>query len=258
MWNFAFRNFVRLVAANNRFRAQLSFTGKPAAWVGISRHAPPQRRIPMRQRVVFVSVTFLLFTFSLWAQTTNNSGQTTNLDSGTNSSQNPNSPTGDHLALPHKTTMESGYTKTASTSNQGQFRTEDGCIMVEQADYFLVPQRGKAIHLNSASGQDFSARVGQRVQVHGSETMASNAGASSSTTAGTTGTVAGSSGGNMQAGAGSTGAVGSNTSAGAGAMTAPSTAESQLHQSADRSIAVDTITTVSVACPAVWNPSYPK
>ena len=93
---------------------------------------------------------------------------------------NPNSTT--LVATP--STSNSASPSTASQrANNGQQTSVEGCIVRERTDYFLQPENGAPIKLNST--EDLSQHVGHHVRVQGTE---ANHGAGTATSAGATGT----------------------------------------------------------------------
>jgi hypothetical protein len=245
---------------------------------------------------ISIALAFLLFALGLLAQNTGNSGQDSNPSSGTNSSQNPNSPAGDQIGSwpdppSSSSTQQSNYhsgssqsstgSKSSQTSSasgmdhQGKKRTVEGCVAREQTDYFLIPKSGTPVRLNAGASGDLSQHAGHRVKVHGNEMAASNAGAGmqSSATAGMTGTAASSSTNTMGSAAGAPGAVSENPNkttnpqpgepATESGTQNPSGTESNvrsgagdLSHAATQEIVVDKLTTVSKSCPTNWNPLY--
>jgi hypothetical protein len=186
---------------------------------------------------ICVALAFLLFTVGLLAQNTGNSGQDTNPSSGTNSSQNPNSPAGDRIgswqssASSSSTHAQSNYptgssqrsqsdmgsksrqaSSAAGMNHQENKRTVEGCVVHEQIDYFLIPKSGTPVRLNSGTSGDLSQHVGHRVKLQGNETAVSNAGAGmqSSATAGAMGAAAGGSTNTMGSATAAPGAISEN------------------------------------------------
>jgi uncharacterized protein YdeI (BOF family) len=214
----------------------------------------------MRKYMASLAVlTFLLFALGAMAQTSGSYGQS-NPPSASSSSQ------GQNQGQSSTTTT----TTTSQTTSNPQQASLDGCVVREQADYFLVPRSGSPIKLQSSAGQDFSSKVGQHVQITGNESSLSasagsqtGAGAtgapSASASAGTSGGMAGAtSGTGAQAGTGTgaTGAIGapsSTTGAGASGMAT----SSDLHSMANQQVDVNNISSVG-SCPPNWNPSVPQ
>lgn len=136
-------------------------------------------------------------------------------------------------------------TSSTASSDMSAKKTMEGCLVKENADYFIQPVSGDREKLNST--EDLSSKVNKQVRVEGTEqsSMASNAsssspGASSSTSA------------NSNAGTGS--AETQNNSAGSIAGNAGSSNASGTGASASSSNAkefqVTKIETVSESCPA--------
>lgn len=196
-----------------------------------------------------VVLTFLLFALGVMAQTSGSYGQSNPPSASSSSSEGQNSST---------TTS----TTTSQTTTNPQQANLDGCVIREQADYFLVPQAGSPIKLQSSAGQDFSSKVGQRVKVTGSESTlsasATTPGASASAGTGTSGGMAGASSGatGAQAGTGATGAIGAPSSS-TGAGTSGMATSSDLHSMANQQLDVNNISSVG-SCPSNWNPSVPQ
>lgn len=89
----------------------------------------------------------------------------------TNSSSNPQATS--------PSTSSSQASSSSTASNSGQQASVEGCIVRQQTDYFLQPENGSPIKLNST--EDLSKHVGHHVRVEGSE---NSMGSSSSNTSG--------------------------------------------------------------------------
>ncbi|MFB3815412.1 MAG: hypothetical protein ACE14L_15010 [Terriglobales bacterium] len=153
---------------------------------------------------------------------------------------------------------QTSSTQTSAATDTGNQKTVEGCLMKEQADFFLVPKSGDPIKLQAKAGENLDAHAGHRVKVSGSETSISAA-----TGTGTAGGVTGS------AAAGASGTTTGQTTPGAGTVGAPTQtpqtggagtaagASSDLHKMATREMTVSNIQHVAASCPANWNPKVP-
>jgi hypothetical protein len=105
----------------------------------------------------------------------------------TNSQSNPQSGA---PANPGRTMEQSGTSASSSPS-------VEGCIVRQQTDYYLQPETGQPIKLNSSS-RDLGEHVGHRVRVTGSMSQGQGASAAGSSSYGQSGTssVSNSTGGN--------------------------------------------------------------
>jgi hypothetical protein len=207
-----------------------------------------------------VALSFLLFALGLMAQYPGNSGQTTNPQSGTSSSQNPNSPPGDETGKQAPSTS-SGSQSSMGSEHQGKTKTVEGCVVREESDYFLIPKHGNPVRLDGSGANDVSAHLNHRVKIHGNESAWSGAGSSAGTTGGTSGSMANpstsepSTSSSTAGSAGTTGSVSGSTSPGASASGTTS-GTGNLHSVARNEIAVERIDMVSESCPANWNSNY--
>jgi hypothetical protein len=204
----------------------------------------------MRKYMASLAVlTFLLFALGAMAQTSGSYGQSNPPSASSSSTEGQNS-----------STTTSTTTSQTTTSPQQASANFDGCVVKEQADYFLVPRSGSPIKLQASAGEDLSSKVGQRVQVTGSESALSasagtpGASASAGTSGGMAGTTSGATG--AQTGTGATGAIGA-PSSGTGAGTSGMATSSDLHSMANQQLDVNKISSVG-SCPQNWNPSVPQ
>jgi hypothetical protein len=196
--------------------------------------------------VLTVAFAFLLFALGAMAQAAapGTSGATTNMDSSTDSSQNPNSPAGDEVQPPsnpaygdpapsaQETAMaqsdSSSQGQAGGSSSSGSMGTGmqgqapsgssgnasvEGCIVQEETDYYLIPKSGNPIHLTPSANANPSAHVGHHVTATGTETATS--------------------GGSSASGGGSS-----------------------LSSSATQDMTVAEIDMVSESCPSNWNSQY--
>ena len=135
-------------------------------------------------RKLALTVTFLalcLFTVFSVAQTP---GGTTGPDPNSPRSSDRESPNGSHDTVknPENAGSTSDQASNSATSASGE-KTLEGCIVKEQADYFIQPMSGERERLTGS--QDFASHVGHEVTLHGNEqsSSAANASGSSTTTA---------------------------------------------------------------------------
>lgn len=203
----------------------------------------------MRKYMASLAVlTFLLFALGAMAQTSGSYGQSNPPSASSSSTEGQNS-----------STTTSTTTSQTTTSQQQQANFE-GCVVREQADYYLVPRSGSPMKLQSSAGQDFSSKVGQQVQITGNQSSlsASTGAPGASASAGTSGGMAGSTSGTAgaQTGTGATGAIGAPSST-TGTGSSGMATGSDLHSMANQQLDVSNISSVG-SCPPNWNPSVPQ
>jgi hypothetical protein len=267
-----------------------------SVWASEFLRHPARRSLAMRKYLaICVVCTFLVFALALMAQT-GASGQTGNMPSGTNSSQNPNASagsmstsqgSGDQSGSWSPSSGTSGQTGTSSSASQspsygsssqtGAYGSQtsgmgsstmagtalEGCIVRQATDYFLIPKSGNPVHLTASGSTDLSAHLGHRVKVHGSESpMSSSTGSSSANTAGMTGSATGQAG-TSQESQSSSGSI----SSGAGTSSKPESStgttssmgaagQPDLRSAATQDMTVTRIDMVSESCPTNWNTKW--
>ena len=111
---------------------------------------------------------------------------TTPSPSSTNQATSPRSSSStqsnDQTTSPAQANPGSSSTMAQSGTTASSCRSVEGCIVQRQADYYLQPETGQAIKLNSS--QDLSQHLGHRVRVEGNMNQACSSGSPGSGTYG--------------------------------------------------------------------------
>lgn len=128
------------------------------------------------KRVLSFALPFILaVALGAWAQSdTTPSPSSTNQATSPSSSSSTQSNTQDSTSTQVNPATSSTMSQSGtSTTNQSSL---EGCIVKQETDYFLQPETGQAVKLNSS--QDLSQHVGHRVRVEGNVNNAVNSNAS--------------------------------------------------------------------------------
>ncbi|HWR35608.1 MAG TPA: hypothetical protein VN622_07035 [Clostridia bacterium] len=178
------------------------------------------------------------------AGTTGAGTQTSGGSAGTGTSSTQSGSSGSDQSMSGQST--SGMDHQAS----GKEKSEEGCVIRQQSDYFLVSKKGNGL-VRLSGGQDLASHVGHHVKLHGTEQKGSGSMASSSATGGgTSGTAASSGAPGSAETTNPAGSTGSSTTMAGGTQTGSSTSGSSATGTAEKTMTVDRVDMISEACPA--------
>lgn len=167
---------------------------------------------------------------------------TTPSPSSTNQATSPRSSSStqsnDQTTSPAQANPGSSSTMEQSGTTASSSPSVEGCIVQRQADYYLQPETGQAIKLNSS--QDLSQHLGHRVRVEGNMNQASSSGSPGSGTYGS---------GGSSAAANSTGGTSSN-SADRSTTATQSAAVNNSANGPTQEMLVTGVDMISATCPA--------
>lgn len=135
----------------------------------------------MKRVLTFALPLVLAFSLGALAQS-----DTTPSPSSTNQATSPSSSSSTQSNAQDSTATQANPATSSTMSQSGTTATSqpslEGCVIRQQTDYFLQPDNGQPVKLNSS--QDLRQHVGHRVRVHGTVKNASSSnngnGASSS------------------------------------------------------------------------------
>jgi hypothetical protein len=118
----------------------------------------------MKRLLSFALPFILAIALGAWAQS-----DTTPSPSSTNQATSPSSSSSTQSNTQNSTSTQANPATSSTMSQSGTSTTNqsslEGCIVKHETDYFLQPESGQAVKLNSS--QDLSQHVGHRVRVEG-------------------------------------------------------------------------------------------
>ena len=196
----------------------------------------------MKRLLSFALPFILAATLGAWAQS-----DTTPSPSSTNQATSPSSSSSTQSNTQNSTSTQANPATSSTMSQSGTSTTNqsslEGCVIKHETDYFLQPETGQPVKLNSS--QDLSQHVGHRVRVEGNVNNAVNSNATGSE-----------SNSSMNSSSAANGSYGSNSSASTGKVENGSSSPSGTqYQTFD----VTRVDTVSESCPSgMQNQSTPN
>lgn len=124
------------------------------------------------KRLLSLALPFVLASaLAAWAQS-----DTTPSPSSTNQATSPSSSSSKQSNTQNSTPTQANPATSSTMSQSGTTATSqpslEGCVIRRQTDYFLQPDNGQPVKLNSS--QDLSQHVGHRVRVEGSMNNGAN------------------------------------------------------------------------------------
>jgi hypothetical protein len=194
----------------------------------------------MRRLLSFALPFILAGALGAWAQS-----DTTPSPSSTNQATSPSSSSSTQSNTQSSTSTQANPATSSTMSQSGTATTNqsslEGCVIKRETDYFLQPETGEAVKLNSS--QDLSPHVGHRVRVEGNVNNAVNSNATGADS-------------NSSMNSGSSGSYGSNANAGSAKVENGSSSPSGTqYQTFD----VTRVDMISESCPSgMQNQSAPN
>ena len=195
------------------------------------------------KRLLSLALPFILaVALGAWAQS-----DSTPSPSSTNQATSPSSSSSTQSNTQNTTSTQANPASSSTMSQSGTSTTNqsslEGCVIKSETDYFLQPETGEAVKLNST--QDLSQHVGHRVRVEGNVKDAVNSNASGTeSNAGT------------NSGSASNGSYASNSTASTGKVENGSSSPSGTQY---QTIDVTRVDMISESCPsAMQNQSVPN